>query len=130
MITADSSYNTAINSIFFTLLPAAVMLFNKHGSGSILTSFVFFVSLVPMAVTMLKRIMNNSSETIIVSEAMERLEELLAEKPMEYNGRSVPQNYDICFENVVFRYNDDSPNAVDGISLVFPEGKVTALVGM
>ena len=130
MITADSSYNTAINSIFFTLLPAAVMLFNKHGSGGIITSFVFFVSLVPMAVTMLKRIMSNSSETIIVSEAMERLEELLAEKPMEYNGDTVPQVAEIRFENAVFRYNDGSPNAVDGISLVFPEGKVTALVGM
>lgn len=130
MITADSSYNTAINSIFFTLLPAAVILFNKHGSGSIITSFVFFVSLIPMAVTMLKRIMSNSSETIIVSEAMERLEELLAEKPMEYSGKSVPSGYEICFENIVFRYNDDSPKAVDGISLVFPEGKVTALVGM
>lgn len=130
MITSDSSYNTAINSIFFTLLPAAVILFNKHGSGSIITSFVFFVSLIPMAVTMLKRIMSNSSETIIVSEAMERLEELLAEKPMEYSGKSVPSGYGICFENVVFRYNDDSPKAVDGISLVFPQGKVTALVGM
>jgi ATP-binding cassette subfamily B protein len=130
MITADSSYNTAINSIFFTLLPAAVFLFNKYGNCSIITSFVFFVSLIPMAVTMLKRIMSNSSEAIIVSEAMERLEKLLAEKPIDYNGKSVSQGYGICFDNVVFRYTDDTPNAVDGMSLVFPEGKVTALVGM
>ncbi|MBP3796738.1 MAG: ABC transporter ATP-binding protein [Ruminococcus sp.] len=130
MMTADSSYNTAINSIFFTLLPTAVLLFDKKRSGSVIVSFVFFVSLIPMAVTMLKRIMSNSSETIIVSEAMERLGELLAEKPMIYSGSAVPKTSDICFENVFFRYNENTPNAVDGISLKFPEGKVTALVGM
>ncbi len=130
MITADSSYNTAVNSIFITLLPTAVLLFNKQFDGNVITSFVFFVSLIPMAVTTLKRIMGNSSETIIVSEAMERLEELLAEKPMEYGGRAAPHGADIRFENVTFRYGDSSPNAVSDISLDFPEGTVTALVGM
>lgn len=130
MITADSSYNTAINSIFFTLVPAAVMLFNRHHSGSVISCFVFFISLIPMAVTILKNIMSNSSETIIVSEAMERLGELLDEKPMAYEGDKIPENYEIRFEKAVFRYNDESQNAADGIDLVIPESKVTALVGM
>ena len=130
MITADSSYNTAVNSIFITLLPTAVLLFNKQFDGNVITSFVFFVSLIPMAVTTLKRIMGNPSETIIVSEAMERLEELLAEKPMEYSGRAAPHGADIRFENVTFRYSDSSPNAVSDISLDFPEGTVTALVAV
>ena len=130
MITADSSYNTAVNSIFITLLPTAILLFNKQFDGNVITSFVFFVSLIPMAVTTLKRIMGNSSETIIVSEAMERLEELLAEKPMEYGGKAAPHGADIRFENVTFRYSDSSQNAVSDISLDFPEGTVTALVGM
>ena len=36
---------------------------------------------------------------------------------------------DIIFENVVFKYSDRNQNAVDGISLTFRKGKVTALVG-
>ena len=42
----------------------------------------------------------------------------------------MPHGADIRFENVTFRYSDATPNAVDGISLGFPEGTVTALVGM
>ena len=130
MITADSSYNTAINSIFFTLIPTAVFLFSKNPDASVVTDMVFFVSLIPMAVTMLKRIMSNSSETIIVSEAMERLEELLKIKPMEYGGNSIPEHFDIVFDKVDFCYSDNGPDVLKGIDLKIEEGKVTALVGL
>jgi len=130
MITADSSYNTAINSIFFTLVPTAIFLLSKGKDPSIVVSFVFFASLIPMAVTMLKRIMSNSSETIIVSEAMERLEELLAQEPMEYSGKATPDHYDIMFERVSFRYAKEGPDVLHGIDLSIPQGNVTALVGM
>ena len=36
---------------------------------------------------------------------------------------------DIVFENVVFKYSDRNQNAIDGVSLAFKKGKVTALVG-
>ena len=36
---------------------------------------------------------------------------------------------DIVFENVVFKYSDRNQNAIDGVSLNFRKGKVTALVG-
>lgn len=130
MITADSSYNTAINAIFFTLIPTALFLFSKKADASVIVDLVFFASLVPMAVTMLKRIMSNSSETIIVSEAMERLEELLAEQPMEYKGNKVPTHYDIVFDQVNFRYTQNGPEILKGIDLEFKEGTVTALVGV
>ncbi len=129
MITADSAYNTAINAIFFTLIPTAIIL-GKKGGSPIIASFVFFASLIPMAVTMLKRIMSNSSETIIVSEAMERLEELLSEKPMEYNGNKKPETFGITFDNVSFKYSEDGPTVIDNINMVLPMGSVTAFVGM
>ncbi len=130
MITADSSYNTAINSIFFTLVPTAVFLFNKNNDPGVVTDLIFFVSLIPMAVTMLKRIMSNSSETIIVSEAMERLEEILAEKPMDFKGDKIPDSFGIRFDHVGFRYTEDGPEVLKDICLEMPEGSVTALVGL
>ncbi|MCR5213407.1 MAG: ABC transporter ATP-binding protein/permease [Eubacterium sp.] len=133
MITSDSLYNTAINSVFYALVPTALIAFNKSGgSAKVICSFVFFASIIPMEVTILKRIMSNSSESIIVDEAMGVLKDLLSEKPMEYkeNSLALPKGFDICFENVSFRYGKDKPLALDNVSLTMKEGQVTALVGM
>uniref|UniRef100_I5AX07 ABC-type multidrug transport system, ATPase and permease component n=1 Tax=Eubacterium cellulosolvens (strain ATCC 43171 / JCM 9499 / 6) TaxID=633697 RepID=I5AX07_EUBC6 len=131
MMNADSSYNTAINSVFYALVPAAIIAYrNSMGSVKVISSFVFFVSVIPMEVTILKRIMSNSSESIIVDEAMESLKKLLAEDVMEYEGGEHPKSSEIRFENVSFRYGEDLPLALDGINLTMKEGEVTALVGM
>ena len=131
MMTADSLYNTAINSVFYTLVPTALFLFNKGGNTmNLICSFVFFASIIPMEVTILKRIMGNSSESIIVDEAMESLKKIFDEKPMEYKGNAKPANFTFNFKDVSFRYAENLPLALDGINLEIPEGKTTALVGM
>lgn len=131
MMTADSLYNTAINSVFYTLVPTALFLFNKGGNTmNLICSFVFFASIIPMEVTILKRIMGNSSESIIVDEAMESLKKIFDEKPMEYKGNEKPANFSFNFKDVSFRYAENLPLALDGINLEIPEGKTTALVGM
>jgi len=131
MINADSAYNTAINSVFYALVPAAFIAFNKSGGSlKVICSFVFFASIIPMEVTILKRIMSNSSESIIVDEALGCIKDVLNEKPMEYNGKYVPDKYDIHFENVYFRYSPELPCVLEGIDLDMKEGEMTALVGM
>jgi ABC-type multidrug transport system, ATPase and permease components len=131
MMNADSMYNTAINSVFYALVPAALIAFKKSGGSlKVICSFVFFASIIPMEVTILKRIMSNSSESIIVDEAMGTLKELMNEKPMEYSGSSVPESYDISFENVSFRYSEDMPLVLKDVSLDIKEGEITALVGL
>lgn len=131
MMNADSMYNTAINSVFYALVPAALIAFKRSGGSlKVICSFVFFASIIPMEVTILKRIMSNSSESIIVDEAMGTLKELMDEKPMEYRGSLVPENHDIRFENVSFRYGDEMPLVLDNVSLDIKEGNVTALVGL
>ena len=131
MMTADSLYNTAINSVFYALVPAAMIAFNRsNGSLKVICSFVFFASIIPMEVTILKRIMSNSSESIIVDEAMGTLKELMDEKPMEYIGNEIPKDYNYEFKGVSFRYADDLPLALDNVNITIKEGEVTALVGM
>ena len=131
MMTADSLYNTAINSVFYALVPTALFLFNKGGNTmNLICSFIFFASIIPMEVTILKRIMGNSSESIIVDEAMESLKKIFDEKPMEYKGNAKPANFTFNFKDVSFRYAENLPLALDGINLEIPEGKTTALVGM
>ena len=141
MMTPDSLYNTAMNSVFCTLVPVAVVLWkNTMGNGGVagdsaslahlFSSFVFFASIIPLEVTILKRIMGNSSESIIVDEAIETLRTILNEKPMEYKGNSEPSDYSFTFNNVSFQYAPDLPLALDGINLKIPERKTTALVGL
>ena len=131
MIKADSLYNTAINSVFYALVPTALFLFNKGGNTmNLVCSFIFFASIIPMEVTILKRIMGNSSESIIVDEAMESLKVIFDEKPMEYNGNATPAGYGFNFKNVSFRYAENLPLALNCINLEIPEGKTTALVGL
>ena len=131
MIKADSLYNTAINSVFYALVPTALFLFNKGGNTmNLVCSFIFFASIIPMEVTILKRIMGNSSESIIVDEAMESLKVIFDEKPMEYKGNATPAGYGFNFKNVSFRYAENLPLALNCINLEIPEGKTTALVGL
>ena len=131
MMTADSLYNTAINSVFYALVPTALFLFNRGGETmNLICSFVFFASIISMEVTILKRIMGNSSESIIVDEAMESLKKIFDEKPMEYKGNVKHANYGFIFKDVTFRYAENLPLALNGINLGIPEGKTTALVGL
>ncbi len=131
MLTADSLYNTAINSVFYTLVPVALVLFNHStDSAKLICSFVFFASIIPLEVTILKRIMSNSSESIIVDEAMGTLRSVLKEKPMAYEGNETPNGFDYVFKNVSFRYAENLPLALNDINLEIPHGKTTALVGM
>ena len=131
MMKADSLYNTAINSVFYALIPAALIMFQKtNGSLKVICSFVFFASIIPLEVTILKRIMSNSSEAIIVDEAMGCVREILNEKPMAYEGKVIPSKYFVTFENVTFRYSEDLPYVLKNVCLEMKEGELTALVGM
>jgi len=131
MMTADSAYNTAINSVFYALIPAAMIAYNKSGGEiKIICSFIFFASIIPLEVTILKRIMGNSSETIIVDEAMGTLKNLMEEKPMEYKSQKEPNSFDITFENVSFKYAKDLPYVLKDINLTVKEKETTAFVGM
>lgn len=131
MINADSAYNTSINSIFVTLIPTTLLLFQRTSdTRSIILEFIFFASVIPVAVTILKRIMSNSSETIIVEEAMEAIQKLLDEKPQEYSGNEVPISYDIELKDISFRYGENLPYVIKDVTLDISSKSTTAFVGM
>ena len=66
--------------------------------------------------------------------SLDRLGEIHEMKDEEPEGepriRDIPENADIVFQDVDFQYDGPHSNKVlDGISLVIPAGKVTAIVG-
>lgn len=127
----DSAYNTVINSIFFFLIPAGIILFNFGGSRErMILSFIFFAVLIPAVVTILNRIMKSSSNLMIAGSSLEAIDKIMKEKPLPNTAEPrTPANYDIALEHVAFAYEKGAPKALDDISLTIEQGTITALVG-
>lgn len=131
MENAFSAYNTVIHGIFFFLLPGGILLF-RYGADrehTILT-FVFFVVLSPLVVTILTKLMHSASNLMIARSALEAIDDILRQPPLPAApAPKTPEGYTITLENVTFAYGAGGEPALDGVSLTIPQGQVTALVG-
>jgi ATP-binding cassette subfamily B protein len=52
------------------------------------------------------------------------------EKDLDSKITIFPENKSIYIQNLIFKYNQLSPEVLQNISLTIPEGKITAIVGM
>lgn len=131
MKNTDSAYATAINGIFFVLIPGGIILFNAgKDPEKLILSFIFFSVLIPAVVTILTKIMNSSSNMMICEESLNTIDDLLNEKQLpSADNPKKPTSFDIDFENVIFKYTDNMNNVLDNFNLHIKEGTVTALVG-
>lgn len=73
----------------------------------------------------------SAQDASISLDRLGEIHEIKDEEPEnEPKIREIPENADIVFQNVVFQYDGPHSNKVlNGISLVIPSGKVTAIVG-
>ena len=126
-----SAYTTVVHSIFAFLTLGSVLLFNNFiDKNNIILSFIFFVVITPLVVTMLMRIMSSSSETMISSSALDIVEGILNEQEvMEASDCKIVKAYDIDFDSVSFKYDNKGENIINNLSFKAKEGTVTALVG-
>lgn len=127
----DSAYAASINGIFFVLLPAGIIFFNIGGNSErTILSFVFFIVLIPVIVTILTRIVKSSGNLMLSAEALETINRILDEEPLpQTENPKEAKNYNISFENVSFAYVDGAENAINNLTLDMKEGTITALVG-
>ncbi|MFT8888822.1 MAG: ABC transporter ATP-binding protein [Ethanoligenens sp.] len=124
-------YITAINGIFFVLIPTAILLYRFGGNPrETIMSLIFFTIFTPLVSVMLMRIMLSSSNAMMASQALDTIDGMLA-VPMQQSveNAKLPETYTVNFENVTFRYGKGAPNALDGLSFTAKEGQITALVG-
>lgn len=126
-----SIYITAVNGLFFFLVPAAIILYNFTDSPEkVLLSFVFFIVFMPLVSVILMRIMSASSNMMMATQALDAIEEIL-EVPVQKKTDTpkTPSGSDIVFHHVSFGYGDGASEAVSDLSFVAKAGSVTALVG-
>ena len=124
-------FEVLINSVSIFLTLAGILFI---GMETILTDFItmflFGVFLMPLCTSVMYRIMYSGHNTILSENSLNRIENLLAEKPLPVvENPKTPQKFDISFENVSFSYPQSNNKAVDQVNLVVPEGASYGFVG-
>ena len=127
-------YSVSINGIFAVLIPAGLLLAGDAAGGQDFVTtaldLVFYILFTPVCVTMMDKIMWTSENTMAANDAMERILNVIREKPLPEPAVSrKPENHTIEIKDLSFSYNKDGVNALEHVSLTVPQGAATAMVG-
>lgn len=122
-------YTTAINGVFAFLIAGGIIFARGGVTDTLLLNLIFYIIITPVIGTTLTKIMFMSEDAMIVNDAINRIDEVLKEKPLpECRKVLEPFNYSITLEEVSYSY-DGKKNALDHISLSIRQGQKAALVG-
>lgn len=120
-------YTTIINAVFSVLIATA---FFFTASDAYLLNLLFYIIITPIITVTLNKIMFASENQMIVADALERIDGILDRQPLPEtkDGRAVEDSC-VTFENVSFRYENASKDALHQISLQIKDGEHVAFVG-
>ena len=123
-------YTAAINAVFAVLIAAGLVLSAGGVTDELLLNLLFYIIITPIISVTLTKIMFSSENKMIVADAMERIDGVLALKPLpEPAAPRHPKDNSIVLNGVSFRYPGGAENALDGVSLSIRPGEHIALVG-
>jgi ATP-binding cassette, subfamily B, bacterial IrtA/YbtP len=123
-----------VNGAFAALIAAAFIINGGiqdiPSSAQLLSNFLFYVVFTPVIAVTLNKILYSSENTMIVEDALTRIDSLLALKPLEEPAVPLhPAAFDVSFDNVSFSYDGTEKPAVQHVSFSLQQGKTIALVG-
>lgn len=123
-------YITCINSVFAMLIAAAFW-FGENGTDSaFLLNLLFYIIITPIITVTLNKIMYSSENSMIVTDALSRINSIMNKKPLTENiqGKKT-EDSSISFQNVSFRYDDAFEDAIRNVSFHINSGEHVAFVG-
>ena len=124
------AFTTAINCVFVPLIIAGLCFTAGGVDGTFLLNLIFYIIFTPIISVTLMKVMFMSENNMIVSDALQRIDGILAIKPLsEPSAPQIPKDNSVTFENVTFAYEGADRNAIDGITLDVKAGETVALVG-
>ena len=124
------AFTTAINCVFVPLIIAGLCFTAGGVGGTFLLNLIFYIIFTPIISVTLMKVMFMSENNMIVSDALQRIDGILAIKPLsEPSAPQTPKDNSVTFENVTFAYEGADRNAIDGITLDVKAGETVALVG-
>lgn len=122
-------YTLAINSVFVFLMIAG-LIFTKNGvENDFLLNLIFYIIITPVISLTLSKIMRQSENEMIVTDALQRIDLVLDMPPLASDTHLThPKDASVELRNVTFRYGD-SKNALENLSLKIKAGETVAFVG-
>ena len=126
-------YTVSINAVFAILI-AAAFFFGGVNSGAVdntfLLNLLFYIIITPIITVTLTKMMYAGENTMIVEDALMRIDGILNKKPLvQSTAKMTPNDTSICFEGVSFRYEGASKDALKNINLEIRAGEQVAFVG-
>ena len=127
-------YTTAINGVFAFLIAGGIIFTRGGVTNELLLNLIFYIVITPVIGTTLTKIMFMSEDSMIVNDAISRIDEVLNESPLPESKSidaltaNVPMDNSITLEHVTYSY-DGNKNALNDISLSIQSGQSVALVG-
>ncbi len=140
----QTGFLTCINGAFALLIPAALLLASGGDVRQTAVNFIFYILFAPACGAMINRIMYMSEAVMEADEAILRLDEIMAEKPLEegknagwpensgkgsYPAAGTAGDSQVEFSHVTFTYPGGVRPALEDVSFTVRPGSVVALVG-
>lgn len=128
------SYTVSINGVFALLIPAGFLLAGDLAAGAayetVALDLVFYILFTPVCVSVMDKIMHTSENTMQAQEALERILNIIREKPLpEPANPAAPRDYSVEFRHVTFAYEAGARPALYDVSFTVPQGTTAAVVG-
>ena len=120
---------TAVNAVFAMLIAAAIWFTADGVTNEFLLNLMFYIIITPLLTVTLTKIMFNSENKMVVSDAISRIDSVMSMEPLSQGSVPVkPADHSVELRNVSYSY-DGSKKALDGISLKIGSGQTCAFVG-
>lgn len=124
---------TAINSVFSILIAATFWLGgvkSESADGTFLLNLMFYIIITPIITVTMTKMMYAGENVMIVEDALNRIDGLLEKKQLPQSvNPAKPQDASISFQNVSYRYDGVTDDAIHNISLDIKSGEHIAFVG-
>ena len=118
------------STVVFLTLGAIILFMSGSNLESLMLDYIFYILFTPIYTVMMMKIMWTSQYSMIAKDAVDRIENLLNEKPLPQGSDEIKlNNYDISLKDVCFKYPDTQKNALTNINLDIKQGETIALVG-
>lgn len=123
-------YTTAINAVFAVLIAVGLIMTKNGVTNDFLLNLLFYIIITPVITVTLNKIMYSSENTMVVADALERINSIMAVQPLsEPSAPKHPADNSVTLADVSFQYKDAKANALTHVALAIRPGEHVALVG-
>ncbi|MBO8461206.1 MAG: ABC transporter ATP-binding protein, partial [Firmicutes bacterium] len=125
------AFEICVNSVFAFLIAMALILSGvKATDQTFILNLIFYIVFTPIISTTLLRVMYMSENTMIVEDALNRVDSVLSIEPLKETSNPLkPKGDEAKFDSVFFKYKNKEKYALNDVSFIAKENSITALVG-